>query len=75
MYLISLHPEDGNIFFYSRNHEGEKKAQLYKYQVGKDNFEKVFDVLNMKEWPHKNTQVLTLVHPWLPTKIPDVPFN
>ncbi|POO01751.1 F-box domain containing protein [Trema orientale] len=76
MNVICLHPEDGDVFFFSHkdaDYEDEGRG-IYKYRIGEDScFGKVCDFMDVTHRPVCNIRVFPLVHPWLPTKIPALP--
>ncbi|PON69297.1 Proteasome assembly chaperone [Parasponia andersonii] len=66
LFLIALHPEDGDAFFFTRR-DGDDR-DICQYKIGSDNFEPVCE----SEYDIDSFCVFPLVHPWWPTKIPSM---
>ncbi|PON82432.1 F-box domain containing protein [Trema orientale] len=83
-FFLGLHPEDGDVIFFicnlprgSRESGGDRdtgESGFYRYHVKRDSFEKICDVPYRDFMLFKYCRsVFTIVHPWLPTKIPELP--
>ncbi|PON46614.1 hypothetical protein PanWU01x14_250440, partial [Parasponia andersonii] len=82
-FFLGLHPEDGDVIFFicnlprgSRESDGDDTGEsgLNRYHVKRDSFEKICDVPYRDFMMFKYcSSVFTIVHPWLPTKIPELP--
>ncbi|POO01698.1 LOW QUALITY PROTEIN: hypothetical protein TorRG33x02_024750 [Trema orientale] len=70
MYLIGLYPDDGDVFFFFRHMSvycveddsyNKEENSMYKYQIGRDGFEKVGESLYGVPWHVNSIQLFTIV--------------
>ncbi|PON54877.1 F-box domain containing protein [Trema orientale] len=70
---VALHPDDGDVFFLSRTRRTDEDLDICQYRIG----EGLDDCEFLCRYPHlrnlSSPSVVTLVHPWWPTKIPELP--
>ncbi|PON69300.1 F-box domain containing protein [Parasponia andersonii] len=65
LFLIALHSEDGDAFFFT--HVVGSDRDICQCKIGRENFEHVCEFPKFKEDTGPDLCVFTLVHPWWPT--------
>ena len=71
LHFIAFHPEDDDVCFLVNNDVDNNENGIYKYHIKRDIYKKVQNFVD--KWPGDCIQAFTLIHPWLPTKIPQFP--
>ncbi|POO01667.1 F-box domain containing protein [Trema orientale] len=68
LFLIALHPEDGDVFFFTRIVGGDR--DICQYNIRRYDYEYVCEFPKSIGYDLHSLCILTLVYPWWPTTIP-----